>query len=81
MSWSVNPDLSHQGVTLGRAMSKTVTVSRWTMTEIGSRLSYKWDVRVRSGLNADNYWTLVLVDKKSEVLGGTCGTSDTEGVS
>ena len=48
---------------------------------MGSRVSYKWDMRVRSGLNADNYWTLVLDDMKSEVLGRTCGTADTDGVS
>jgi len=44
-------------------------------------LSYNWDVRFRSGLNAGNYCTLVLDDKKSELLGGTCGTADTDSVS
>jgi hypothetical protein len=36
------------------------------MTEMGSSVSCKWDVKVPSGLNTDKSWTLVSDDMKSE---------------
>jgi hypothetical protein len=50
------------------------------MTEIGSSVPCKWDVRVRFGINTDDSWTLVLDDLDSEVSGGKCETADTGGV-